>query len=229
MLVRQPLCCFMKSYAKEEKFDILYEDNHLLIVNKPANLLTQKADCCNHSLESLVVGYLQKKMKKITPFCYPLHRLDKPVSGIVVFAKSSKMLKRFYELQRKREVIKKYCAIVEGVIPEKKKILIHYLIHASHRAQVVSKSYPNAKEAILEMEVEKRKKNKSFIILTLKTGRYHQIRSQLAAIGHPILGDKKYHSLYESDRIDLHHFFLSFCHPVKRERIEIHSPSPFSL
>ncbi|HPE85652.1 MAG: RluA family pseudouridine synthase [Chlamydiia bacterium] len=186
--------------------NVLFEDNHLLIVEKPAGVLTQ-GNQNEDGLEEL----LRQKHR----FLHCVHRLDKPVSGIVVFAKSSKALSRLNVSQRESLWTKKYLARVEGRLSGSG-TLKHHLIHGDHRAEI----HPEGKLSILDYTVLE-EGDTTLLEITLRTGRYHQIRAQLSAIGHPILGDHKYGSQSAAQAIALHHSFLSFPHPVKPELITI--------
>jgi 23S rRNA pseudouridine1911/1915/1917 synthase len=213
----------MKSSANA--LEILYEDNHLLAANKPAGLLTQPNEDSTDSLEEQGKAYLKKKYhKKGNVFLHPIHRLDKPVSGIVLFARTSKALSRLNAEMRARTLTKIYTAKVEGHLKKKSGELRHYLTHGSHRAHV-SKS---GKKAILSYTVKKELTHSTLVEITLYTGRYHQIRAQFAHIGHPLLGDAKYGAKQKSSRLALHHSQLIFTHPIAKQPLTITS-KPHSL
>lgn len=163
-------------------------------------------------------------------FLEPIHRLDKPVSGIVLFARTSKALSRLQEAMRERVIHKTYYALVEGVplLPESD--LEHYLVHDSFRARVVAKGEEGGKQALLHYRVLSQQGGCALIQVELYTGRYHQIRVQLAAIGHPIVGDDKYGGriLFEEQGIALHHGRIKFPHPVSKEILEFTSSPGFS-
>ena len=191
----------------DNALNALYEDNHLLVVNKPAGMLTQGNE---------VEDGLEEILKKSYRFLHSVHRLDRPVSGIVVFAKSSKALSRLNASQRDGKWTKKYLARVEGKL-EGEKTLTHRLIHGDRKAEINE----DGKLASLHYTVIQNDRESSLLEITLQTGRYHQIRIQLSSIGHPILGDKKYGSTIKRNNIALCHHFLSFPHPVKPENILI--------
>jgi len=194
----------------------LYIDNHLLALLKPSNLLTQETESQKDSLEVRAKAFIKKeKNKPGKVFLHPISRLDKPVSGIVLFALTSKALSRMQEEQRQRKIKKEYLAWVEGTLKEKKETLTHFLEQGSHKAYVK----PEGKKAILTYEVLEEKAGFSLVKIELLTGRYHQIRAQFSHIGHPILGDKKYGSTKALPRILLHHYRVEFIHPVKQEKI----------
>ena len=209
----------MKPFDKDQ---ILYLDNHLLIVSKPKGLLTQPSPICEDSLENQAKEYLRAKFdKKAGIYLHTIHRLDKDVSGIVVFARSKKALSRLNEAMRKHKFTKIYEAKVEGIVTPKQGVLKDYIAHLDHRAKIVPKTHPKAKLAILEYEVVSTKNNVSILQIELKTGRYHQIRAQLSHRGHPILGDRKYGAKEKRLGIELEHKKFLFCHPVTKEELSV--------
>ncbi len=174
---------------------ILYEDNHLIAVYKPAGVLVQGDVTKDPTLMDEVKYYLKTKYHKLGKvFLGLLHRLDRPVQGIILFAKTSKGAARLSEQFRKHEVKKIYEAIVIGKPKELKATLVHYLKKDSqkNKTAVSEKRSIGAQEAVLHYRVEKSNAKYSLLKITLETGRPHQIRAQLAAIGCPILGDVKY-------------------------------------
>lgn len=202
--------------------EILYEDNHLLAINKPAGLLTQPNQTDAPSLEELAKSYIKKKYrKKGNVFLHAIHRLDKPVSGIVLFARTSKALSRLNSQMRERRIQKTYAAKVEGHLKEKTGKLCHQLSHGSHRASV--KKGGSSKKAILSYTVKKEYPHSTLLLIELYTGRYHQIRAQLSQVGHPILGDTKYGAVQKFSRLALHHTQLIFYHPITNEILTIQS------
>jgi 23S rRNA pseudouridine1911/1915/1917 synthase len=206
--------------------EVLYEDNHLLAVNKPAGVLTQETAEESDSLENRAKAWLKNKyLKPGNVFIGVIHRLDRPVSGIVLFAKTSKALSRLNASIRSKEMHKTYTAIVEGhPIPEND-TLKHYLKHDDYRATVCSSKDPHAKLAILHYTTLKSYSRSTLIQVVLETGRYHQIRAQFAAIGCPIVGDLKYGSQQQTSKgvIALHHSQLIVVHPITQENICIES------
>ncbi|QVL57529.1 MAG: RluA family pseudouridine synthase [Simkaniaceae bacterium] len=208
----------MKFSVKD--LEVLYEDNHLLALNKPAGLLTQPNQTDAPSLEDLAKGYIKKKYHKTgNVFLHPIHRLDKPVSGIVLFARTSKALSRLNAQMRARKIQKTYAAKVEGHLEKKSGELRHQLTHGSHQAKV--EKTDDSKEAILSYTVKKELAHSTLLLIDLHTGRYHQIRAQLSHIGHPILGDTKYGSTQKISRLALHHTQLIFKHPITNETLII--------
>ncbi len=199
----------------------IYLDNHLLLLEKPAGMLTQPDGTQRASLQELGKAYLaQRFAKKGAVFLEALHRLDRPTSGIVLFARTSKALRRLQESLRELKWEKTYLATVEGYLEEKKAYLEDYLLHASHHAKRVSEQTPGAKKAKLHYEVLSEEKGLSLLQVRLFTGRYHQIRAQLAAIGHPILGDFRYGAKAPFEEgIALCHAKLEFFHPVSKEKL----------
>lgn len=211
----------MKSSDKEP----LFCDNHLLVVDKPANLPTQPRPTGGASLETEAKEWVKRKFhKKGNVFLTPVHRLDMPVSGLVLFARTSKALSRLQEQMREKQFEKTYIARVEGLLKKKEGKLRHFLSHGSHRAHVVSKEV--GKEALLSYCVFKEDAGASWVKVELQTGRYHQIRAQFAQVGHPICGDRKYGAkgAAQLEGIDLHHGKLSFFHPISKERLTLKTP-----
>ena len=201
--------------------EIIFCDNHILVVSKPAGLSTQPHVGSNDSLLDKAKAYLKKKFdKKGLVFLEPIHRLDKPVSGLVLFARTSKALSRLQEMMRKQQIEKIYFAWVEGALPQKEGTLEHYLIHDEYKARVADASHSMAKLARLHYELIDRQPGKSLVRIILETGRYHQIRAQFSAIGCPIVGDTKYGSaLLHKEGIALHHGLLKLIHPVTKEAL----------
>lgn len=206
---------------------ILYEDNHILLAHKAAGELTQPTEASPASLESKLKAMLKKRDHKPgNVFLHAVHRLDKPVSGIVLFAKSQKALERLNKMMREGFFTKKYQAIVEGNPKPAQGSLKAYLYHGDHRAIVVDSSHPQGKYSSLEYTVLNSLGGCSLLEVKIATGRYHQIRALLAFAGHPIMGDKKYGSSRQMQDIFLHHSQLGFVHPVTRQEMHIEDPLP---
>lgn len=190
---------------------ILFEDNHLLVVDKPSGLLTQptalEADCLVSRL---------KKQQGIT-FLEPIHRIDRVTSGIVVLAKTSKALSRLMEALRKKTCSKQYIALVEKRPNPPEGMLEDLLEHGSFRA--IKGEGPKAKKALLTYQLKGKKGPFYRLVIQIETGRYHQIRAQLSAIGCPIVGDKKYGSSkpFKEKAIALHHQMMTIPHPISGE------------
>lgn len=206
----------MKSCARE----ILHCDNHLLVVVKPAGLSVQP------DFHEEMRRYIEIEFKKPgRAFLEPIHRLDKSVSGIVLFARTSKALERLNASMRNREIRKTYLARVEGRVEQMEATLEHTLSHGSFRAEID----PAGKPAILSYKVIERSKESSLLEIELKTGRYHQIRAQFSAIGHPILGDQKYGARESREAIALQHHQMAFRHPVTQEALMFVCTAPREL
>lgn len=209
--------------------EILYEDNHLIAVNKVAGLLTQPTEKENDSLEvQLKVWMKEKYHKPGNVFLGVVHRLDRPVSGIVLFAKTSKALSRLNASLRAHQLQKTYCALVEGQPSESSGTLEHYLKHDEYQAYVCDPQEEGAKLARLHYITLKQLGNTSLLQIILETGRYHQIRTQCAAMGCPIVGDQKYGSrqLLPGGMIALHHWRLQLEHPITKAVLQLEAPLP---
>lgn len=194
--------------------EVIYVDNHLLAAIKPAGLATQPDQTQQGNFLGLAKQWVKSEYNKPgNVFLEPIHRLDKPVSGIVLFARTSKALSRLQAQMRQREIRKTYLALIEGTLAEGKRTLEHFLVHGSHRALVDPQ---NGKRAILHYRVLKTDDKTSLVEITLETGRYHQIRAQFSAIGCPVVGDRKYGSMlpWEGEAIALHHAKMQLNHPV---------------
>ncbi len=210
---------------------VLYEDNHIIIVNKTASEIVQGDKTGDVPLSETVKAYLKEKYQKPgNVFIGVTHRLDRPVSGLVVFAKTSKALSRLNEMFKNSEVRKTYWAVVKNAPREPEGELVHYLV----RNEKQNKSYaydtekPGSKRAVLHYRLIGRSQNYFLLEVDLKTGRHHQIRCQLAKMGCPIKGDLKYGFPRSNPdgSICLHARRVSFEHPVSHERIEVEAPVP---
>ena len=213
--------------------DILYEDNHLIVVNKASGEITQGDKTGDTPLPEKLKDYLKEKYNKPgNVYLGVIHRLDRPTTGIVVFAKTSKALSRMNELFRKDEVKKTYWAIVQN--PPKQNIgtLKHYLWKNEKQnksyAYASNKEKKDAKLAILNYKLVATSDNYSLLEVDLETGRHHQIRCQLSTIGCTIKGDLKYGAKRSNPdgSISLHARSISFVHPISKEQIEISAPTP---
>lgn len=210
---------------------ILFEDNHLLIINKRTGELAQGDKTGDKPLIESLKEFIKIRDKKPgNVFLGLIHRLDRPTSGILVFAKTSKALTRMNELFKTREVQKKYWAITEGKPSKNFERLEHYLKKnpKNNKVSVYINPTPEAKKAILEYMLIGHLDNYSLLEVDLFTGRSHQIRSQLGFIGHPIKGDLKYGSKRSNPdgSISLHARSLEFIHPVTKEKVSISAPPP---
>lgn len=194
---------------------ILFEDNHILAVYKPAGWLTQPSPKEDDSLETWAKALIKERDQKPgNVYLHAVHRLDRPVKGIVLFAKTSKALSRLNESLRKKAWEKIYFAEIEGELPAKEGVLEHYLTHGEHEA------IEDPKGKLCRLHYKKRGNG---VEISLETGRYHQIRAQLALAGCPIKGDVKYGAHSASDgHIHLAHIRLTFPHPITGEPITLH-------
>ncbi len=212
--------------------EVIFCDNQILVVSKPAGLCTQPHPGSDRNLTDLAKAWVKKKYDKPgNVFLEPIHRLDKPVSGLVLFARTSKALSRLQEMMRQRLIKKTYFAWVEGNLPETEGTLEHHLFHDEHKARVVNASHAEAKLARLHYKLVERKEERCFVEVNLETGRYHQIRVQFSAIGCPVVGDAKYGSSFPSkeEKIALHHGKLQFQHPVTKEALVFEGKGLFAL
>lgn len=208
---------------------ILYEDNHLLVLNKPSGLLTQPSGTDQDSLEQRAKAWIKQTYHKPgNVFLEAVHRLDKSVSGVVVFGKTSKAVSRLNEAMRDKNSQKIYLALVEGHPPASEGILENYLIHDDYQAKIVPKNNPQGKTAILKYKILKAFQSTTLLEIELITGRYHQIRVQLAHIGCPIVGDYKYGAKtpFIIDSIALHHQKISLPHPITKKWMAFEAPLP---
>lgn len=213
--------------------EIVFEDNHLLAVNKPCGIPVQRDISGDKPLFDFAKDYIKVKYNKPgNVFLGLSHRIDRPVSGLVVFAKTSKMLSRLNSLFRAdtQKIEKIYWAIVKNIPPKDSDTLIHYMKRnrKQNKSYALNKPDVNTKKASLSYELVASSTNYYLLKIILHTGRHHQIRSQLSKIGCPIKGDLKYgYSRSNKDKgIDLHASSLSFIHPVKKEKIKIVAPLP---
>ena len=209
--------------------DILYEDNHILVANKPAGLLTQPSGTDLDSLEDRAKAWIKEKYQKPgNVFLHAVHRIDRPASGVVLFARTSKALSRLNESMRSKETRKVYLTIVCGIPKKPKAALEHLMVHGDHEAKLATILTPNAVLAKLRYTTITTTDGLSLLEVELDTGRYHQIRLQMSAIGCPILGDIRYggRPWKYPDQIALHHHKLVIPHPITRELLEFVAPSP---
>jgi 23S rRNA pseudouridine1911/1915/1917 synthase len=203
-------------------FKIIYEDNHLLVVIKPHGLVTQSDEYHSVALDTLMKEFVKNRDRKPGQvFLTPIHRLDKPAMGIVIFAKTSKALERMHQLMQDRKIDKTYIACLEKAPPFDQGHLSHFLKHGLHIAEIVKEK--EGKKAELDFKILEKSKDRTWVEIKLHTGRYHQIRAQFAAIGCPILGDKRYgsHRILKDEAIALFHVKTSFLHPVKQTLLEL--------
>ncbi len=220
-----------KIISNKDNLQILHEDNHLIVVNKRVGDIVQGDKTGDKPLSEIVKEYIKEKYNKPGEvFLGVVHRLDRPTTGIVVFARTSKALSRMNELFSNRETQKTYWAVVKNKPEKPQDKLVHYLKRneKNNTSKAHLKEVPDSKLASLEYQIIKELTNYTALEIQLHTGRHHQIRAQLAAIGSPIKGDLK----YGFDRsnpdggIHLHARRLNFIHPVSKENIKIIAPTP---
>ena len=211
--------------------DVVYEDNHLIIINKSSSDIVQGDKTGDQPLSEKVAEFLRVKYNKPRDaFVGVIHRLDRPVSGLVVFAKTSKALSRMNQLFREDRVKKTYEAIVKNAPPNLQGELIHYLVRNKQKNKSYAYDEPrkDAKKAVLSYKLKGESKSFLLLEIELKTGRHHQIRTQLGKMGCPIKGDLKYGYPRSNPNggISLHARKLSFVHPVSKKTIEVVAPYP---
>lgn len=221
----------MKTLSTKQNLQVLYEDNHIIVVNKRVGDIVQGDKTGDKPLSEVVKEYIKDKYQKPGEvFLGVVHRLDRPTTGIVLFARTSKALERMNEMFKNRDTQKTYWAVVKNRPEKDADTLVHFLKRneKSNTSKAFAKEVTDSKKASLDYKVIKELNNYYALEINLHTGRHHQIRSQLSAIGSPIKGDLK----YGFDRsnpdggIHLHARKLSFIHPVKKEPIEIVAPVP---
>ncbi|TWP24296.1 RNA pseudouridine synthase [Apibacter muscae] len=210
---------------------ILFEDNHLLIINKKAGQIVQGDKTGDVSLVDEVKTYIKKKYNKPgNVFAGLVHRIDRPTSGIVIFAKTSKALSRLTEMLKKREIKKTYWAVIKKTEIPNKQRLIHFLKKNEKTNKAIVYKTPNigAKEAILSYESIQTSNNYMLLEINLETGRHHQIRAQLSSIKCPIKGDLKYGFDRSNPDGSIHLLArkIEFIHPIKKEPLQIIAPVP---
>jgi 23S rRNA pseudouridine1911/1915/1917 synthase len=202
--------------------NIIYEDNHLLVVKKPVNVLSQGDNTKDRDMLSILKQYIKEKYNKPgNVYLGLVHRLDRPVGGCMVFAKTSKSASRLSEQVRNRSFKKTYLAVLRGTPNKKEGILKDYLYKDSktNTVKVVDKNFNGAKEAVLEYKVLESKNNLSLVRIELKTGRPHQIRVQFSSRGNPLYGDQKYGKRLNKvgQQIALWSYKIGMNHPTLKE------------
>ena len=198
--------------------NVIYEDNHLLVVEKKPNIPVQADDSKDEDLLTILKKYIKEKYNKPgNVYLGLVHRLDRPVGGVMVFAKTSKAASRLSEQVRTHKFEKIYHAVVEGKLNKKSDILKDRLLKDSKTN--ITRVDKNGKEAILEYELVDLKNNLSLVKIDLKTGRSHQIRVQFSSRGYPLYGDQKYNKKAVKAQIALYATTLSFYHPISGEKL----------
>jgi 23S rRNA pseudouridine1911/1915/1917 synthase len=220
-----------KSIGKLLKENILFEDNHIIIINKLPSQIVQGDKTGDAPLADLVKAYIGEKYKKPGEvFLGVVHRLDRPVSGAVIFARTSKSLTRLNELLKKREIQKTYWAVVKNKPPKESDTLVNFLRRdeGKNKSFISNENSKSAQKASLSYKLIAGSDNYFLLEIDLQTGRHHQIRTQLAAIGCPIKGDLKYgYPRSNSDgSIHLHARKLKFIHPVTLNLVSILADTP---
>ena len=212
-----------------EGVQILYEDNHLIVCIKPAGVLSQSDGSDAPDMLTILKRYVKQKYDKPGEVYLGLvHRLDRPVSGVMVFARTSKAASRLSEQIRAGKTVKCYRCIAEGLL-EGEGRLENYILKDTKTNTVTIYDNPvaDAKYAVLEYKAVKHENGRTLVQIKLGTGRAHQIRAQLAHSGHPISGDRKYGTDCKTDYdIALQSFRLEFDHPTKKERMMFEIPMP---
>lgn len=220
-----------KILSNKDNLQVLYEDNHLIIVNKRAGDIVQGDKTGDKPLSEVVKSYIKDKYQKPgNVYLGVAHRLDRPTTGVVVFAKTSKALPRLNKIFAEKDAKKTYWALVKQLPPKTEDTLIHWLRKnpKNNKSTAYNKEIAEGKKAILHYKILKELDSYYLLEIELETGRHHQIRSQLSSIGCPIKGDLK----YGFDRsnpdasISLHARRLSFIHPVSNKKIDVEAPLP---
>lgn len=211
--------------------EVVYEDNHIIVVNKTASEIVQGDKTGDIPLSDMVKQYLKEKYQKPgNVFVGVTHRLDRPVSGLVIFAKTGKALSRLNEMFKNSEIKKTYWAIVKECPKQEEAELTHYLVRneKQNKSYAYAEEVKNSKKAVLHYKLIARSDNYYLLEVDLKTGRHHQIRCQLAKMGSPIKGDLKYGAPRSNPdgSICLHARSVKFIHPVSKEWIELEAPVP---
>ncbi|MDH7912428.1 RNA pseudouridine synthase [Winogradskyella sp. SYSU M77433] len=217
--------------SNKSNLQVLYEDNHIIVVNKRAGDIVQGDKTGDKPLSEVVKSYLKDKYNKPgNVYLGVVHRLDRPTTGIVLFSKTSKALPRLNKLFSEKSAKKTYWALVKNEPPKTEDQLIHWLRKnpKNNKSTAFPNEVDNSKKAILKYKVLKKLDNFYLLEVDLETGRHHQIRVQLSSIGCPIKGDLKY-GFDRSNKdasISLHARTLEFIHPVKKEALKIIAPVP---
>ena len=199
------------------KLNILYEDNHIIVVEKMPNILSQSDITKDIDLLTMVKSYIKEKYNKPgNVYLGLVHRLDRPVGGLMVFAKTSKAAKRLSEQIKNKEFSKYYLAITNNIIKEDNGVFKDKLLKLDNGNTVVS---DDGKESILEYNVLDRKDNETLVKINLLTGRHHQIRVQFSSRGYPLVGDQRY-GKQDKKQICLYAYKICFNHPTTKKRLE---------
>ncbi|MEC9107932.1 MAG: RNA pseudouridine synthase [Bacteroidota bacterium] len=219
----------MKTLSNSRNLDILFEDNHLIIINKKPGDIVQKDKTNDISLLEIVKEYLKRKYNKPgNVYLGLIHRIDRPTSGLVMFAKTSKALSRMNNMLKGKMIVKTYWAITKNKPEKESSQLVHWLKknEKKNKSTHFSRETKNAKKAILDYTIIKELENYFLLEIIMGSGRHHQIRCQLQAIGCPIKGDLKYGAKRSNSdgSIDLHAKHLKFIHPVTKKEVNLNAP-----
>lgn len=217
--------------STKENLDVLFEDNHIVIVNKKTGDITQGDKTGDKPLSDIVKEYIKDKYNKPGDvFLGVVHRLDRPTSGVIIFARTSKALERLNKMLREKTIKKTYWAVVKEQPKKESDTLTNFLKKnpKNNKSTAYPKEIEGSKKAILHYKTIKKLDNYSLLEIDLETGRHHQIRTQLSNIGSPIKGDLKYgfNRSNKDGSIHLHARKINFIHPVSKEIIEITAPVP---
>lgn len=220
-----------KTLSNKNNLQVLYEDNHIIVVNKRAGDIVQGDKTGDKPLSDVVKSYLKDKYNKPgNVYLGTVHRLDRPTSGLVIFSKTSKALPRLNKMFATKDITKTYWALVKNKPKKDSDRLIHWLKKnpKNNKSFTHSTEVRDSKKAILSYQIIKKLDNFYLLEVSLETGRHHQIRTQLASIGCPIKGDLKY-GFDRSNKdasISLHARNIKFIHPVSKEELDITAPLP---
>ena len=202
----------------KNNLNILYEDNHVIVVEKKINVLSQSDNTKDLDMLTMLKEYLKEKYhKKGNVYLGLVHRLDRPTGGLMVFAKTSKAATRLSNQIKNKELIKKYYAVVHGILKEKEGVLKNYIFKDNNNNSIIT-DQEHGKYAELKYKVIKEIANLSLLEIELVTGRHHQIRVQLNNIGHPLYGDQRY-GQEDKEQLALYAHYLSFIGPTTKERL----------
>ena len=220
-----------KILSNKKNLLVLYEDNHIIVVNKRAGDIVQGDKTGDMPLNDIVKAYIKNKYNKPgNVYLGTVHRLDRPTTGLVIFARTSKALTRLNKLFQSKEIQKTYWAIVKTQPPKPKDTLIHWLKKnpKNNKSTAYLNEIEGSKKAVLHYQVLKALKSYYLLEIDLETGRHHQIRSQLASIGCTIKGDLKYGAKRSNKdaSIHLHARRIQFTHPVSKDHITLIAPLP---
>ena len=221
----------MGSLEKKYNIDVVYEDNHLIIINKKSGQIAQADKTGDTALNDILKAYIKEKYQKPgNVYLGLIHRLDRPTSGGLIFGKTDKASSRLSKMFQAHDLTKRYWAVVDSLPPLKEDDLVHYLRkdQQKNKSFVVKESTQGAKKAELSYKLIASSDRYHLLEIDLKTGRHHQIRTQLGAIGCKIKGDVKYGSRRANKdlSIHLHARYIEFVHPVKKETIKFTFPVP---